>query len=101
MSAAIFSLPPCQGRREAHHHGREIRRLWTQSARTTGRPGRSAQRDLRCRSRYLSPNALGAILNPDTLPRLRVKVVAGAANNQLATPNGRLTACASRACSTP
>jgi leucine dehydrogenase len=33
-----------------------------------------------------SPNALGAILNPDTLPRLRVKVVAGGANNQLATP---------------
>ncbi len=34
-----------------------------------------------------SPNALGAIINPDTLPRLRVKVVAGGANNQLATPD--------------
>ena len=34
-----------------------------------------------------SPNALGAILNPDTLSRLRVKVVAGGANNQLATPD--------------
>ena len=33
-----------------------------------------------------SPNALGAIINPDTLPRLRVKVIAGGANNQLATP---------------
>ena len=33
-----------------------------------------------------SPNALGAIINPDTLPRLRVRVVAGGANNQLATP---------------
>lgn len=33
-----------------------------------------------------SPNALGAIINPDTLPRLKVKVVAGGANNQLATP---------------
>jgi leucine dehydrogenase len=33
-----------------------------------------------------SPNALGAIINPDTLPRLRAKVVAGGANNQLATP---------------
>jgi leucine dehydrogenase len=33
-----------------------------------------------------SPNALGAIINPDTLPRLRVRVIAGGANNQLATP---------------
>ena len=33
-----------------------------------------------------SPNALGGILNPDTLLRLRVRVVAGGANNQLATP---------------
>jgi len=34
-----------------------------------------------------SPNALGAIINPDTLARLKVKVVAGGANNQLATPD--------------
>ncbi|MEM0987103.1 MAG: Glu/Leu/Phe/Val dehydrogenase dimerization domain-containing protein [Pseudomonadota bacterium] len=33
-----------------------------------------------------SPNALGAIINPGTLPRLRAKVIAGAANNQLSTP---------------
>lgn len=33
-----------------------------------------------------SPNALGAIINPDTLPRLKARVVAGGANNQLATP---------------
>jgi leucine dehydrogenase len=32
-----------------------------------------------------SPNALGAIINPDTLSRLRVRVIAGGANNQLAT----------------
>ncbi len=32
----------------------------------------------------LSPNALGAILNDETVPQLRAKVVAGAANNQLA-----------------
>ncbi len=31
-----------------------------------------------------SPNALGAILNDDSIPRLRARVVAGAANNQLA-----------------
>jgi len=32
-----------------------------------------------------SPGALGAIINPQTIPRLKCKVVAGAANNQLAT----------------
>jgi leucine dehydrogenase len=32
----------------------------------------------------LSPNALGAILNDKTVPALKAKVVAGAANNQLA-----------------
>lgn len=32
-----------------------------------------------------APCALGAVLNPITLPRLHCKVVAGAANNQLAT----------------
>ncbi len=31
----------------------------------------------------LSPNALGAVLNDQTIPRLKCKVVAGAANNQL------------------
>ncbi len=34
-----------------------------------------------------SPNALGAVINPETLARLKVKVVAGGANNQLATPD--------------
>lgn len=34
----------------------------------------------------LSPNALGAILNDDTIPRLQCKGVVGAANNQLAEP---------------
>ncbi len=32
----------------------------------------------------LSPNALGAILNDETIPRLYARVVAGGANNQLA-----------------
>lgn len=31
-----------------------------------------------------SPNALGAVINDDTLPRLKVEIVAGGANNQLA-----------------
>ncbi|MBT8070496.1 MAG: amino acid dehydrogenase [Gammaproteobacteria bacterium] len=33
----------------------------------------------------LSPNALGAILNADSIPRIKAKVIGGAANNQLAT----------------
>lgn len=33
-----------------------------------------------------APCALGATINSDTLPRLRTKIIAGAANNQLATP---------------
>ncbi|MBR9835845.1 MAG: amino acid dehydrogenase, partial [Alphaproteobacteria bacterium] len=32
-----------------------------------------------------SPNALGAIINEDSLKRLKVKAIAGGANNQLAT----------------
>ncbi len=34
-----------------------------------------------------SPAALGAILNDDTIPHLKVKIVAGAANNQLKDEN--------------
>ena len=34
----------------------------------------------------LSPNALGAILTEDSIANLRVPIVAGGANNQLATP---------------
>ena len=34
-----------------------------------------------------SPNALGAVINKATLGRLKVKVVAGGANNQLASPD--------------
>ena len=34
----------------------------------------------------LSPNALGAILNQDTIPQLNTPIVAGGANNQLARP---------------
>jgi len=32
----------------------------------------------------LSPNALGAVLNDESIPRLKARVIAGAANNQLA-----------------
>ncbi len=34
-----------------------------------------------------SPCALGAIINPETLPRLKARVIAGGANNQLSTPD--------------
>lgn len=34
-----------------------------------------------------APCALGSAINAQTLPRLKTRVVAGAANNQLATPN--------------
>ena len=33
-----------------------------------------------------SPNAIGAILNDETIPRLKVKMIAGGANNQLKDP---------------
>jgi leucine dehydrogenase len=33
-----------------------------------------------------SPNAVGGVLNRDTIPRLRCRIVAGGANNQLETP---------------
>ena len=33
-----------------------------------------------------SPCALGSVINPDTINRLRCRIVAGGANNQLATP---------------
>ncbi|MBW3558456.1 MAG: amino acid dehydrogenase [Proteobacteria bacterium] len=38
------------------------------------------------RAEIFAPCALGAILNEETLPRLKAKVIAGGANNQLATP---------------
>jgi len=37
-----------------------------------------------CKCDVLSPNALGAILNDDTIPALHARVIAGGANNQLA-----------------
>ncbi len=39
-----------------------------------------------CEVDLLAPCALGAILTADTIPRLRTRIVAGAANNQLQTP---------------
>lgn len=38
------------------------------------------------RADIYAPCALGATINPETLSRLQAKIIAGAANNQLATP---------------
>ncbi|MEJ0044034.1 MAG: Glu/Leu/Phe/Val dehydrogenase dimerization domain-containing protein, partial [Rhizomicrobium sp.] len=44
-----------------------------------------------CECDVLSPNALGAILNDQSIPRLHARVVAGGANNQLARdPHGAM-----------
>ena len=40
--------------------------------------------DVKCD--FFSPCAMGAVISSQTLPRLKCKIVAGAANNQLATP---------------
>ena len=60
------------------------------SARRRGRPRgrrRGAGRGcVRCACDVFSPCATGAVLNAETIPRLRCRIVAGAANNQLATP---------------
>jgi len=39
-----------------------------------------------CEAEVFAPCALGAVVNDQTLPRLRAGIVAGAANNQLAAP---------------
>ena len=46
----------------------------------------SADEILELEADVLSPNALGAILTQGTIAKLKVPVVAGGANNQLATP---------------
>jgi leucine dehydrogenase len=44
----------------------------------------SPERALEAEADVLSPCALGGLLNEETVPRLRCRVIAGAANNQLA-----------------
>ncbi len=38
-----------------------------------------------------SPNALGGVINETTIPRIKAKIIAGGANNQLMTPEDGLT----------
>ena len=51
-----------------------------------GAQGVSAEELLATECDILAPCALGAIINDQTLPRLKTKIIAGAANNQLAEP---------------
>jgi leucine dehydrogenase len=55
-------------------------------ARATGGTPVAADEALELECDVYAPCALGATLNADSIPRLRCRVVAGAANNQLAEP---------------
>ena len=55
-------------------------------ARATGAPTVPPEAALETECDVYSPCALGATLNGDSIPKLRCRVVAGGANNQLATP---------------
>jgi leucine dehydrogenase len=55
-------------------------------ARATGAETVSPDEALELECDVYAPCALGATLNADSIPRLRCRIVAGAANNQLATP---------------
>ncbi|MBA2383616.1 MAG: Glu/Leu/Phe/Val dehydrogenase [Actinobacteria bacterium] len=55
-------------------------------ARATGGVVVPAEAALETECDVYAPCALGATLNADSIPRLRCRIVAGAANNQLATP---------------
>jgi leucine dehydrogenase len=55
-------------------------------ARATGAPLVPTDEALELDCDVYAPCALGATLNEDSIPRLQCRVVAGAANNQLATP---------------
>jgi leucine dehydrogenase len=77
--------PPClRGRRETVDRGR--RRGQGQEARRRDQGTVVRRRDPRLEADVLSPNALGAIFDERTIAALKVPVVAGGANNQLATP---------------
>jgi leucine dehydrogenase len=55
-------------------------------ARATGATMVTAEEALETECDVYAPCALGATLNAETIPKLRCRIVAGGANNQLATP---------------
>jgi leucine dehydrogenase len=52
----------------------------------TGAEGLPPEKIFSAKADIFAPCALGGILNAETIPQLRVKIVAGAANNQLQEP---------------
>lgn len=59
-------------------------------AREVGGEVLSADRALTAACDALAPCALGGVLNPRTIARLKARIVCGAANNQLSTPGDAL-----------
>lgn len=57
-----------------------------EAAATFGAEVVSVDEILRVEADILAPCAIGGILNAETIPALRVRAIAGGANNQLATP---------------
>ncbi len=55
-----------------------------QAVETLGAIAATPDQIVTCACDVLSPNALGAILNDQSIPRLHARVIAGGANNQLA-----------------
>lgn len=55
-----------------------------QAVETLGALAATPDQIVTCECDVLSPNALGAILNDQSIPRLHARVIAGGANNQLA-----------------
>jgi len=53
---------------------------------TTGAEGIPPEKIFSAKADLFAPCALGGVLNAETIPRLKVKIVAGAANNQLREP---------------
>ena len=80
-------------RREARAACSSTRAPWCSSATSTriararpAAPSIPADGALELECDVYAPCAFGATLNAESIPRLRCRVVAGAANNQLATP---------------
>ena len=89
---------PClRGRREAVASPTSTRPRRRSSPSATGGKVVSTDEILALEADVLSPCALGAILDEQSIAALKVPVVAGGANNQLATPRGRPAAACSAA----
>ena len=83
--ATHLCRPPPRGGRQAdrhrHRRAKRSKRVVAETGRQVGGPGRDLRRQA---ADVYAPCALGATINDDTLARLKVEVIAGGANNQLA-----------------